>query len=92
MYRYDVGLAAVLDLRDAATRARLQLSDVDLRAVDAAKCQQVGECAHYLGLEGILAPSATGRGNVLALFFDRLQADSHIRDLDYEAWTAEPHT
>jgi RES domain-containing protein len=92
MYRYDVGLAAVLDLREAATRAGLQLSDSDLRAIDAAKCQQLGECAHYLGLEGILAPSATGRGNVLAVFFDRLQADSQIRDLDHEAWTAEPHT
>jgi RES domain-containing protein len=92
MYRYDLGLAAVLDLRDSATRARLQLSDVDLQAIDATKCQQLGECAHYLGLEGILAPSATGQGNVLAVFFDRLQADSQIRDLDYEAWTVEPHT
>jgi len=90
MYRYDVALAAVLDLRDAATRTDLQLSESDLRADDAARCQQIGESAHYVGLEGILAPSATGEGIVLAVFFDRLRADSQVRDLDHEPWTAPP--
>jgi len=90
MYRYDVALAAVLDLRDPSTRAALQLSDLDLTANDAAKCQQLGEAAHYLGLEGILAPSATGEGTVLAVFFDRLHADSQVRDLDHEPWTVPP--
>jgi RES domain-containing protein len=90
MYRYDVALAAVLDLRDAAVRRTVRISDVDLSADDASKCQQMGECAHYLGLEGILAPSATGAGNVLAVFFDRLRADSQVRDLGYERWVIPP--
>jgi RES domain-containing protein len=90
MYSYDVALAAVLDLRDRSVRTALQFDEGDLWARGAAKCQQLGECAHYLGLEGVLAPSATGKGNVLAVFFDRLQADSQVRDLDYETWTVQP--
>lgn len=90
MYNYDIALGAVLDLRDTTTRTALRLSDLDLRSNDAAKCQQIGESAHYLGLEGILAPSAAGEGTVLAVFFDRLHADSQVRDLDYEPWVAPP--
>lgn len=63
---------------------------LSLRSNDAAKCQQIGESAHHLGLEGILAPSATGEGVVLAVFFDRLHADSQVRDVDHEPWTAPP--
>ena len=90
MYTYDVSLAAVLDLRGASARANVQLSDRDLRADDATKCQQIGESVRYLGLEGILAPPATGEGTVLAVFFDSMRADSQIHDLDYEPWTAAP--
>jgi RES domain-containing protein len=86
MYSYEVVLSAVLDLRDPDARASLTLSDVELRANDAAKCRQIGESAHYLGLEGVLAPSATGEGSVLAVFFDRLHADSQIRDVGHEPW------
>jgi RES domain-containing protein len=90
MYRYDISFTALLDLRDHATRAALELTDIDLCSNDAARCQQIGEAAHHLGLEGILAPSATGDGTVLAVFFDRLRADSQVRDLDHEPWTVPP--
>jgi RES domain-containing protein len=90
LYRYDISLGALLDLRDSAARAALQLSESELCASDAAKCQQIGEGAHNLGLEGIFAPSATGEGVVLAVFFDRLHADSQVRDLDHEPWIAVP--
>ncbi len=90
MYRYEVSLGAVLDLRDPTARASVELGEAELRSNDAAKCRQIGEAAHYLGLEGILAPSAAGEGTVLAVFFDRLHADSQIRDIDHEPWTAPP--
>jgi RES domain-containing protein len=90
VYRYDVRLTAVLDVRDAATRVVIQLSDHELRADNATACQKIGEAAHHLGLEGILAPSATGAGTVLALFSDRLNGDSRVQDLDYEEWVAPP--
>jgi RES domain-containing protein len=90
LYRYEIALTSLLDLRDPVTRTALQLSDSELGSNDATKCQQIGESANHLGLEGILAPSATGEGAVLAVFFDRLHADSQVRDLDYEPWTAPP--
>jgi RES domain-containing protein len=37
LYRYDIALGALLDLRDSATRAALQLGDPELRSSDAAK-------------------------------------------------------
>ncbi|MCW3019408.1 MAG: hypothetical protein JWN10_1716 [Solirubrobacterales bacterium] len=90
MYRYEVALGAVLDLRDPPARASLNLNDAELTANDASKCREIGESAHYLRLEGILAPSAAGQGTVLAVFFDRLRVDSYIRDIDYEPWAAPP--
>ena len=81
----------MLDLRDVEVRASLDLSDTELKANDAAKCRLIGEAAHYLGLEGILAPSAAGEGTIIAVFFDRLRADSEIRPIDHESWTASPH-
>jgi RES domain-containing protein len=90
LYRYDIALAALLDLRTSATRATLQLNDSELRSNDATRCQQIGESAHHLGLEGILAPPVTGEGIVLAVFFDHLHADSQVRDLDHEPWIAPP--
>lgn len=86
MYRYELMLGAVLDLRDAAARASLELADADLLAADAARCREVGEAAHYLGLEAILAPSATGSGTVLAVFFERLAPESQVRDVGHELW------
>jgi RES domain-containing protein len=90
MYRYEVALAAVLDLRDPGARVELKLSDAELRSVDAARCRLIGEAANQLGFEGILAPSATGSGTVLAVFFDRLRASSSVRDIDHETWSASP--
>jgi RES domain-containing protein len=90
LYRCRVNLAAVLDLRGDDARAAVSLSDGDLRADDLAPCRAVGEAAHYLGREAIIAPSATGRGTVLAVFFDRLGPDSSLRVLDYETWSARP--
>ena len=38
-------------------------------------CQRVGEFAQYLGLQGILAPSATGMGIVIVVFEARVRPD-----------------
>jgi RES domain-containing protein len=75
---YTLRLASVLDLRPDSALADVGLSMADLASDDLVKCQQVGEAAHYLGLEGILAPSATSRGVVLAVFPDRLGGSSSI--------------
>jgi len=53
---YEIALVAV-DLRADAARRVVELTEGDIAAADASKCQDVGEAAHYLGREGILGPS-----------------------------------
>jgi RES domain-containing protein len=90
MYRYRIALTAVLDLRAPSARADFRLGDHSLGSDDTGRCQQIGETAHYLGLEGLLAPSAAGKGTVLAVFFDCLHANSQIQPLSHELWTVPP--
>lgn len=90
MYHYEVKLGALLDLRSSQARERVDLSSGALAAEDPVRCREIGECAHYCGREGILAPSATGRGDVLAIFFERLRPDSEVRDTGSTEWVAAP--
>jgi RES domain-containing protein len=87
---YDVQLSRVLDLREEQVRADLGLTDAIIRSDDPSRCQLVGDAAHYAGFEGILAPSATGTGEVLAVFTDTLVAGSSIEVGDSDVWYAPP--
>jgi hypothetical protein len=90
MHRYEVTLAAALDLRPAAARESLRLTDEALRALDAGRCREIGAAARYLSFEGIIAPSATGTGTVLAVFFESLRAESNVVSVEDEEWAALP--
>lgn len=85
-YRYSFELSGLLDLREAEARATVGLTEASIASDDLGPCQAVGEAAHYLGREGVIAPSATGAGTVLAIYFDRLTAGSFVHDLDFETW------
>ena len=63
---------------------------MNIASNDLAPCQAVGGAAHHLGREGVIAPSATGAGTVLTVFFDLLTAGSFLRELDYETWKSPP--
>ena len=45
------------------------------------------DAAHFIGLEGVLAPSATGTGETLALFLDMQRPDSMISHREPLPWT-----
>lgn len=90
LYRYDVELETVLDLRSAAALGTVGLSRDDLTSDDLRACQAVGEAAQYLGREGIQASSATGNGEILAVFVDRLQPGSTVDAAAFEVWEAPP--
>jgi RES domain-containing protein len=90
--RYRVTLNKVLDLRNPGARDSIGLTDGELYGDDRTPCQRVGDAAHYLGLEGVLAPSATRAGDALAVFTDRLGASSTIEVLDQTVWTAPPRS
>jgi len=90
LHTFKVELEAALDLRPLSARERLGLSDAELRSDDASHCQAIGEAAHYLELEGVLAPSATGRGTVLAVFLPRLRPGSRVQPTDVQRWDEPP--
>lgn len=86
LLEYEIELEAVLDLTDAAALDALELTRADLTSADADSCQRVGEAAHHLGWEGILAPSATGTGNIVAIFIERLSPQSRVDVRSRKRW------
>ncbi|NNM46949.1 RES family NAD+ phosphorylase [Knoellia koreensis] len=62
---------AILDLRDASALAHVGIGEADIADDDWTACQAVGHAAWFLGLSGVLAPSASGAGHVLAAFETR---------------------
>jgi RES domain-containing protein len=90
LYRYEIELSSVLDLRDENVMASVGVTSHVLRSDDPSRCQLVGDAAHYLSFEGLLAPSATGVGHALAVFTDRLLAGSMTEPLNSELWETVP--
>ncbi len=74
--RIHIRLSRVLDLTNADVRAVLDVAETDLTGIDPAVPQAIGEAAHHLGYEAILAPSAAGAGHALAIFLDNRAPDS----------------
>jgi len=74
----EVDVAAVLDLRNPQNLTSVGLTPEQLRSFSMRECQAVGDAAHRLDLEGVLAPSATGAGNVLAVFELKLRNTSRV--------------
>jgi hypothetical protein len=72
LHTVSVSGLGVLDLTDSMNLALLDISATELRSDDWTLCQWIAEAAHFLGAEGIVAPSATGVGLVVAAFDDRI--------------------
>lgn len=66
----------VLDLRAPETLEQVGLTIDDIAGDDWDACQSVGHAAWFLEFGGVLAPSATGNGYVLAAFEDRIDPGS----------------
>lgn len=62
----------------------------ELKSEDRSLCNALGDAAHYVGFEGILAPSATGVGDVLVVFWDRLKAESDVEPFAFNDWETPP--
>ena len=62
----------VLDLTQEVVRDRVSLSLDDVIGDSHDPCQAVGRAAHYLKIEGIVAPSARADGLVIAVFEDQV--------------------
>ena len=82
-----VELESVLDLRSTHALDAVGLSLDLIQGNDPTACQAVGQATHKLGLEGILAPSATRAGDILAIFPLNLLANSSVEHSETQAWT-----
>ena len=82
---YDI---AVLDLRDTTALESLGLRRSDIADPDWTACQSVGHAAWFLEMQGVLAPSASGVGEILAVFEGRVRLDQ-LAVLEVTELTAE---
>lgn len=58
----------VLDLTGEGTLEQVSLAMDDIEDDDQTACAEVGAAAHFLGFQGVRAPSATSTGSVIAVF------------------------
>lgn len=80
LHEIAVANLSVLDLRNTDAFDRLGLTEGDVSDEDWTACQAVGHAAWFLGLGGVLAPSASGSGFVLAAFETQAAAHLSVRD------------
>lgn len=72
LHTVEVRNAPLLDLREADALAYVGLSLDDIGDEDWTACQAVGHAAYFLEMAGVVAPSATGEGLVIAIFETRV--------------------
>lgn len=71
-------LVHLLDLTDPQMRGQFEVSEEELTAPDWERAQEVAREARKQGYTAIRFPSATGRGQNLAIFVDRLRSDESL--------------
>ncbi len=79
MLQLRVNLERVLDLTDPSTATAWGLSAAQLRSDDLTPCQEVAGAARRNGYEAIRYPAASGTGENVAIFLDRLHAGSTVQ-------------
>lgn len=87
-----VAAKEILDLRELEARALVGLGDQHVLS-DVGKyeeCVAVARVAHQLGLHGVIAPSASGLGETLALFEQHLTAEELPVVVGEEIWEVLP--
>lgn len=89
-YTYEVVLQSVLDLRTTSNCSAVGLDATAIKSDDLGPCQGVGSAALTCGLEAVLAPSAAGQGEVLAVFIGALHPGSYVHDIASELWESAP--
>jgi hypothetical protein len=92
LYRVRVEVENVLDLRSAAVRSEVDLSDDDIASAvgDYTACQRIAAAAHQLEYHVIIAPAATGLGETFALFRQRVNIAELPVVVDRQQWSQLP--
>lgn len=68
IHEIEVSNLDVLDLTSTEALANVALTADDISGDDRSACAAVGHAAHFAGFHGVVAPSATRTGIVIAVF------------------------
>ncbi|MEX2228197.1 MAG: RES family NAD+ phosphorylase [Dehalococcoidia bacterium] len=82
LHRIRVSGLSVLDVSTETAMESVRLTYSDVTSDDRTVCQGIGYLARYLGIEAVLALSATGRGRAIAVFPDVDQAASKLEVIE----------
>lgn len=93
LHRITVRTRRTLKLADLAALAALGIAPERYGELSYDRSQAIADAAHFLGFDGILAPSARWTCQNLILFLDRLEpGDLTVREskpVDWAAWRKE---
>jgi hypothetical protein len=85
LFLYEVSLLRVLDLTSEVTRRTLDIEQDVLTRYSWSECQDLGTIAHSLSIQAINSYSATGIGEVLAVFSDNVEEED-LKTTFVEEW------
>lgn len=85
LYEYGVRLDRVLDLTAERTRGHLGISTEELTSDDLTRPRALGQLAYRAGLQALRSPSASGVGEILAVFPELVPAGG-LRPRLLEEW------
>lgn len=89
MLHLTARLTDLLDLTDPELREQFDVSAEDLIASDWTRAQEVGREARRQGYTAIRFPSATDRGDNLAIFLDKLGPEERLQLQQVEEFALE---
>lgn len=90
LYRYGIELTDVLDLTDPVNQDAIGYGLEDISGDDLTTPRNIGEAAFACGREAVSAPSATGHGQILVVYLERLSPGSYVREEESEMWEQVP--
>ena len=90
LFEYEVHLDRVLDFLDGETRTARNTSRAKLIGTDQRHTWNLGVDAYNDGYQAIRSWSATGVGNVLAVFLGTVIPGDHLEGQHRETWEDHP--
>lgn len=90
LHQIRVRTARTLKLADLSALSELGISPERYGELSYERSQEIGDAAHFLGFDGILAPSARWWCQNLVLFMDRIDPDDlkvvDSEPVDWDVW------
>jgi RES domain-containing protein len=92
LYTVEIEIVDVVDLRSEQAQETVGLTPEDLASPvgEYTACQRVAAAAHQLEVHGVLAPAATGLGETLAVFRERVSHNELPVEVDQVHWARLP--